>query len=189
MRRLVFTLLIAGSCPAMAADQPDKQLVASRALAGQLGFELKTALTAALQDSPESAIAVCNERAPQITAQITPDSDTTVGRTSARIRNPKNVATDWQRAVLNDFQNRVRAGESPFNLEYFATVTNSGVTEQRYMKAIPVEPLCLTCHGSALSLSLQQAIKAKYWNDKAVGYKVGDLRGAVYVVRRTPVAR
>jgi hypothetical protein len=68
-------------------------------------------------------------------------------------------------------------------MEYSATVQVNGRTERRYMKAIGVEPLCVTCHGAQIAPALQQAIRAKYPKDAATGFNVGDLRGAVYVVR------
>lgn len=63
------------------------------------------------------------------------------------------------------------------------------IAEHRYMKAIPTEPVCTVCHGRQLPPTLQQAIAAKYPADAATGFEVGDLRGAVYVVRRLPSQR
>jgi hypothetical protein len=174
------SILAIGSACATDPSDTDRQL------AKQLATELKGALTTALQTSPEHAIAVCNEKAPQIAAKIATDSNAQIGRTSLKLRNPKNAPTEWQRAVLLDFQNRAKAGESVATLEYAATVQINNRTEHRYMKAIATEPLCVTCHGAQQSPSLQQAIRSKYPNDAATGFNVGDLRGAVYVVRRSP---
>jgi hypothetical protein len=158
---------------------------ADRELAKRLATELKSALSTALQTSPEHAIAVCNEQAPQIASKIATDANVQIGRTALTIRNPKNAPSEWQRAVLLDFQNRLKSGEAIGALEYATTVKFGAHTEHRYMKAIPTEPLCLTCHGAQISPSLQTAIRAKYPNDAATGFNVGDIRGAVYVVRRS----
>jgi hypothetical protein len=179
---LVVALYVVLSSPASAAE-PNP---ADRELAKRLATELKGALSAALQTSPEHAIAVCNEQAPQIASKIATDANVQIGRTALKLRNPKNAPSEWQRAVLLDFQNRLKSGEAIGALEYARTVKSGAHTEHRYMKAIPTEPLCLTCHGQQLTPSLQQAIRAKYPNDAATGFNVGDLRGAVYVVRRSP---
>jgi hypothetical protein len=180
--RLQLALYVVLSSPAFAAE-PNS---ADRELAKQLATELKGALSTALQTSPEHAIAVCNEQAPKIAAKVATEANVQIGRTSLKLRNPKNAPSEWQRAVLLDFQNRLKAGEAVGALEYSATVKAGAKTEHRYMKAIPTEPLCLTCHGKQLTPSLQQAIRAKYPNDAATGFNAGDIRGAVYVVRRSP---
>jgi len=55
----------------------------------------------------------------------------------------------------------------------------------RYMKAIPVQPLCLTCHGSpdAVPASVQARLRTEYPQDRATGYSVGQVRGGVTVKR------
>jgi cytochrome c553 len=180
--RILVLLLSLATLSANAAE-PNP---ADRELAKRLATELKGALSSALQTSPEHAIAVCNEQAPQIAAKIATDANVQIGRTALKLRNPKNAPSEWQRAVLLDFQNRLKSGEAIGALEYSAAVKTGAQTEHRYMKAIPTEPLCLTCHGKQLTPSLQQAIRAKYPNDAATGFDVGDIRGAVYVVRRSP---
>ena len=185
MRRIVLSFCLLWSIGAGTAEPNEED----RAKARQLGMELKAALTAALQGSPESAIAVCNERAPQIAAKLTREGQVEVGRTALRVRNPANQPSEWQRAVLLDFQNRQKSGESLAAMEHWSTVTRGDFVEHRYMKAIALEPLCVTCHGSQLSPALRDAIRAKYPADAATGFNVGDLRGAVYVVRREPRPR
>jgi len=173
------TLLIAANL-SFAADPNE----ADRQLVKQLATELKTALSTALQTSPESAIGVCNERAPQIAGKIAQEHGVQIGRTALKVRNPANAPTEWQRGVLLDFQNRLASGEALASMEYSATIQGKEFIERRYMKAIPTEPLCVTCHGTQLAPSLKQAIANKYPRDQATGFSVGELRGAVYVVRR-----
>lgn len=156
---------------------------ADRAMAGALAQALKMELQAALRESPEAAIAVCHERAPQISSRIGAEHGVRIGRTALRVRNPDNEPLPWQREVLEDFARRQAAGEPLASMEYSASVELGARTEHRYMKAIVTEPLCVTCHGSRIDPALQRAIVAKYPNDAATGFEVGDLRGAVYVVR------
>ena len=44
-------------------------------------------------------------------------------------------------------------------------------------------PLCLTCHGAALSPDVEAALAESYPEDHATGYSAGDLRGAFVVER------
>ena len=38
--------------------------------------------------------------------------------------------------------------------------------------------ICLACHGAKIPAAVEEALKADYPNDKARGYKAGDIRGA-----------
>ena len=179
-------LLLAVQTASGAAESvPTEPHASDVALAKQLASELKTALTEALKVSAENAIEVCNTRAPQIAATIAVENEALIGRTSLRVRTPANAPNAWQREVLEMFQRRHADGEPVSSLEYSTVVeTADGHTERRFMKAIPTEPLCVTCHGRQLAPALQRAIAAKYPEDTATGFDVGDLRGAVYVVRQ-----
>jgi hypothetical protein len=49
-----------------------------------------------------------------------------------------------------------------------------------YVEPIGVQPLCLTCHGESLAPDLASRIEELYPADRAVGYRVGDLRGVFW---------
>lgn len=55
----------------------------------------------------------------------------------------------------------------------------------RYIKALPTQTLCISCHGNPDNLS--QNFKAKlhelYPHDQATGYAPGDIRGAITLKR------
>ena len=48
------------------------------------------------------------------------------------------------------------------------------------MKAIPVQAVCLTCHGKEQQVTenVKKILSINYPNDEATGYTTGDLRGA-----------
>ncbi|MCW5622489.1 MAG: DUF3365 domain-containing protein [Burkholderiales bacterium] len=48
---------------------------------------------------------------------------------------------------------------------------------------MPVQPLCLTCHGAeaAMPESVKQRLREDYPHDRATGYQSGQVRGAVTV--------
>lgn len=61
----------------------------------------------------------------------------------------------------------------------FAEVVESDVGKRyRFMKAIPTADLCLACHGESINPDLAAAIDKAYPDDKARGFKTGDIRGA-----------
>ena len=101
---------------------------------------------------------------------------------------PKAVPDPWERAVLEDFDRRAAAKESPATLEKAEITTLDGKVVQRYMRALPTLPLCTQCHGAAdkLSPAVTAKLKALYPADRATGYAVGEIRGAMTLVRPVP---
>ena len=165
------------SSPATQA-QEDARLARSRELAAALQQALGARLTAAMsQGGALAAIDVCNVEAPQIAERISTDAGARVSRTSLKVRNAANAPDDQARATLERFEREwPTAGGSP--PESFSAATDGSA---RYMRAIPTQPLCLTCHGPALAPDLGAAIRARYPNDRATGFDVGTLRGAFLI--------
>jgi hypothetical protein len=115
------------------------------------------------------------------------ESGWSVRRVSLRNRNPRAVPDGWERAALEDFDRRAAAGESATTLEKAEIVTEGGKQSYRYMRALPTQSLCLNCHGSPeqVTPAVLEKLKALYPDDKAVGYRPGDIRGAMTI--RKPV--
>lgn len=151
---------------------------ATQALGGTLKGELEAAMKAG---GPVEALNICHSRAPVIAQSISADKGMQVSRVSLKNRNPTmGVPTDWQIQVLNDFEARKAAGQDPATLLYAAKIGN----EFRFMKAIPTGEMCLKCHGTNLSPEVSAKLKELYPDDKATGFKLGDLRGAFVVVKK-----
>lgn len=187
------TLLLASLAPAalLAAEQaPTPPWVEqSRQLASSLGSQLKAELTAAIAaGGPVAAIDVCHTRAPQIAAQLSEESGAQVGRTALRVRNPANAPDDTEREVLEQFSTELSSGKAQGPLEAVFEIDRNGQVERRYMRAIPTDALCLTCHGKSLAPEVAAAIARDYPGDQATGFEQGQLRGA-FVVTWPPVAK
>jgi len=137
---------------------------------------------------PEAAIPVCSEKAPQMAKAASERTGWGIRRVTLRERNPKAVPDAWERAALEDFDRRAAAGEKPATLERAEQVTVDGQPVQRYIRALPVGAICLSCHGDAASFSpsVQAKLQAHYPNDKATGYSLGQLRGAITLKRPAP---
>ena len=96
-----------------------------------------------------------------------------LGRTSHRLRNPDNTAPAWANQILDTYLDDPSA-RSPVAVR---------LPEGRIGHAEPivVQPLCLVCHGESLAPDLAGEIAAAYPNDRATGFKTGDLRGIFWV--------
>jgi hypothetical protein len=164
--------------------QDDATLQDARKVASAVPPKLLQVLTEELaKGTPESAMAVCKDKAPQMAKTASEQSGWNVRRVSLRNRNPKATPDAWERAALEDFDRRSAAGESAATLEKWDIVNNADRKEYRYMRALPVQPLCLACHGAAdqLKPEVKQQLQSLYPDDKAVGYSVGQIRGAMTI--------
>ncbi len=180
MKKIIALLLVLLSASVVHASQPDPQVAVARttikAFAKQLGGELKMAMKAG---GPIHAIGVCNAKAPQIAEETNKQSSVKISRTSLKYRNMNNAPTDWQRAVLLKFEERKTAGEDVTKMDYSQVVDD----QLRYMKAIPTADICLKCHGANIDPKIAAKLDELYPQDKARGFKKGDIRGAFYVTQ------
>ncbi len=175
-------LVLLCSLNAFAADAPGPD--DARKVASAVPPKLLQVLTDEIaRGGPESAIAVCREKAPQMARAASEQTGWAIRRVSLRNRNPKAVPDDWERAALEDFDRRAAAGESPATLEKWEVVGNGAKQEARYMKALPVQQICMACHGPAETLKpeVTQQLKSLYPDDKGVGYTLGQIRGAMTI--------
>jgi len=147
---------------------------------GSLKAELKAAMQAG---GPVNALSVCNTKAIPITQTVAEKYQVQLGRVSLKNRNPANVPNSWQETVLKDFDKRAAEGEDITKMAYANIVENNGKRQLRFMKAMPTGAVCLTCHGSNIDSKVQEKINQLYPDDKATGYSLGQVRGAVVIVK------
>lgn len=151
-----------------------------------LGAALKQEIAKA---GPAAAISVCRELAPEIAGRLSRTHGWRVTRVGTRVRNPLLGMPDtWEQQVLAEFGRRVERGEALADMRHAEIVTEPGGKYFRYMQAIGVQPLCLTCHGSAeqIPAAVKAVLDKHYPSDQATGYKTGDLRGAVSIKQPLP---
>ncbi len=185
-RRVGVTLLAMGASLAAFA-QADAWQENARTAAAEVPPRLLAKLSAAIEKGgPESAIEVCRVEAPKIAVAASEHTGWAIRRVSLKPRNPRAVPDAWELAALQDFDRRAAAGESPATLEKAeVVVVEGGKKMQRYIRALPTQPLCLQCHGAASELSpaVTAQLRALYPADQAVGYRVGEIRGAITMRR------
>ncbi|HHI79192.1 MAG TPA: DUF3365 domain-containing protein [Planctomycetes bacterium] len=147
-----------------------KAKVTTEAFVETLGAALKAALK---EGGPSHAIEVCAKEAPKIAGRFSTDG-IQVHRIGTRVRNPHSgTPTLDERELLQKL--------SPTNPDILEPVNGKLV----YLRAIYIsKPLCLKCHGGPNDIAPQtrETLARLYPDDKATGYKMGDLRGA-FVVR------
>jgi len=155
----------------------EKAKDAVQAMGGKLKGELEAAMKAG---DPVEALNICKDKAPEITKAVSVEKGVQLSRVSLKNRNPEmGAANEWQTVVLNDFEAKKAAGTDSATIAYAEVVNN----EFRFMKAIPTGEVCLKCHGTEISPAVTAKLTELYPDDKATGYKEGDLRGAFVVVK------
>jgi hypothetical protein len=101
-----------------------------------------------------------------------------IKRISSQARNSANEAPKDELAVLNTFKTMQKENiVLPKQL-----VQKVNATTFKYYKPLVIKKqVCLKCHGDVKDSNLKNEIAKKYPLDKAMGYKMGDLRGAIVV--------
>lgn len=136
------------------------------------------------------AIPVCKEKAPQLLKSRAAELGWQMRRVSLKTRNPERGTPDvWEARQLADFNIRAANGEKPDTLEAGEIVTrDDGTRAFRYMRALPVGQVCLACHGDPATMGpeLKDQLATSYPHDRATGYSLGQIRGALTVIRPLP---
>lgn len=160
------------------AERPDIDALKTQAIdivklfGGTLKPQLKKALS---EGGVAKAIKVCSVKAPEIAKTLSLNTKWQVKRVSLKTRNNHSATpNEWEKATLEEFNQRQQQGESAKTIAKAEIVNN----EFRFMKAQGTETLCLTCHGINLNSETKSALKQYYPEDKAIGYSLGEVRGA-----------
>jgi hypothetical protein len=181
--RFIALLLPMVALPGITQAFDQQQATAeAKQIAQAFGKSLKSELVAAMKaGGPTNALDVCNVEAMPITAHSGDAHDASVSRISLKNRNPDNVPNDWQRLILEDFDKRAASGEDIATMAAVSVVEADGKKQLRFVKAIPTEGACLACHGAKLAAPVQAKINELYPNDRATGYSLGQVRGAIVI--------
>jgi len=148
-------------------EQSHRAIAARDTLFERLMSRLATVIQ---EKGPAAAVAVCQAEAPAIAETVAAERGVRIGRTSERLRNPNNRPPDWAVDVL------ATRPESPTFL-----VGPNG--QLGALLPIRLKTQCLTCHGlpDQIPAPVREALMVHYPQDKAVGYKEGDLRGWFWI--------
>lgn len=157
----------------------------SRKLASQLMAQLQFTLIRELEQSgPIRSIVVCKFSGPETANGLSKQSGMRITRVTLKPRNPLTGEPDsWEQRQLLEFEKKGGLGEKGQELEASEIVTEPAGKYFRYMKAIYVKENCLVCHGprESLSAAIRAQLEKEYPQDRAVDYKMGQIRGAVSI--------
>lgn len=135
---------------------------------------IKNLLGAIQKGGADYAVEFCNEKAMPLTDSLSEKYRVEIQRISAKNRNPKNVASLFDKKILALFESTT----VPLLKDTLIDTPKGYV----YYKPIKIGmPTCLQCHGKPkedINEATASTIRKKYRFDKATGYAMGELRGA-----------
>ena len=131
--------------PAWSAEAPPVDSI--KAVAGGYAGQLKNGLLEQVsKNGPEGGIAACSAMAAQLGAETSAKTGWSIKRVSSKARNPLAMPDAYEQEVLNGFEKEIASGKE--DASRYEVVREGGVRYARFMKAIRIEPLCLTCQAA-----------------------------------------
>ena len=182
LKTLLFTSLLTAS--AMAAESNTTQALNVKQegikYIKMLGGALKTELKAHMKKDPTGldALAFCTGSADSITKKVNAQlpSYAKVRRSALKVRNGSSNTPDaTDKKVMKAYEEAIAS--RTFTPKDIKVVEEGNVT--RVYKPLVTKAVCLKCHGTTLSPQISKALKSAYPEDKATGFKEGELRGVV----------
>lgn len=167
-----------GEKPAAVAAPPPPDYAALAQTLAQTAFaKLSGELAAAIAEGGAvNAIDVCAQRAMPITEELSAANEVEMRRLSHRPRNPLNAAAGRDLDVIAAFQAQL-AESKPLSPVVDAPGDGAAVVR---LPILLSQPLCLSCHGAAdgeIEPATLEAIRTRYPDDTAIGFRLGELRG------------
>lgn len=189
MKKLLFSVLFLFILIISCTQKPKPEITeqiksALRSDAKTFMDSLKSVLIKEIQTQGiVSAVSVCSDTAQLLTNNYGTSKGIYIKRVSFKNRNPMNVPDEFESKVLNMFEEMHSKNQIKQETEYFELIEENGISKVRYVKPILVQPECLNCHGreEQISPQVKEVINKIYPDDKAKGYQMGDLRGAVSI--------
>jgi len=170
------------SCSENKVEISESQVIGMRTTAMEFMKDLKGVLINQIQTNGVlQAVSVCSDTAQVLTNNFGVQKGVFIRRVSFKNRNKNNFPDDFEKKVLNKFELLHQNKELNSETEHVEIVREGEFKYLRYIKPILVQAECLNCHGSELDImpEVKQLIAQGYSDDKAVGYSIGELRGAV----------
>ena len=149
----------------------------SKLLLKTLGKNMKARLT---DGGIMKALDFCSNEAFSLTENVNKKlpNGVRVKRISSKFRSPANKASKKELEILASFE---KMQDMNVILPKYLVEKVSNHTYKYYKPLVIKKKVCLQCHGNLKDIELKRAIASRYPIDNALGYKIGDLRGAVVV--------
>ncbi len=182
---LLFSLMLCIGCAEKQKTQLTENIKSGlRKDAKEFMNSLKSILIKEMQtNGVTTAVSVCSDTAQLLTVNYGLSKGIYIKRVSFKNRNPNNIPDGFETKVLKSFEILSSQGKMNDTTEYFEIIEENGVTNVRYMKPILIQAPCLSCHGTNenIGMDVKIILTKNYPDDKAIGYQLDDLRGAVSI--------
>lgn len=184
---IICGLLIFTVCSTKEREIPAEMKTELAAHAQNYMKELKSVLIANMQEGgPVQAVSVCSDTALDLTKSYSEKNNVDIKRVSFKNRNPLNTPNEFEKTALLKFEKMLAEEKLTGDEIIIEKVKNEKGEFVRFAKPIIIEGACLLCHGreNEVNQEVAELIKSNYPNDKAVNYKIGDLRGIISVSKK-----
>ena len=141
--------------------------------------QYKNTLIQGLQHNDlKKALMYCNKEVEKLISKDN-EKDFSIKRISLKPRNKNNYPTLYEKEILEKFNELNLKDNKNLKLEYNEIIKDENNNNKFvYVKAILIKEVCLNCHGSNINDDLKKEIQKLYPDDKAINYKLNDIRGA-----------
>ena len=140
--------------------------------------QYKNTLIKGLQhNNLKEALKYCNKEVEQLVSKDN-EKGFAIKRVSLRPRNKNNYPNLYEKEILEKFNKLILIDNKDLALEHSDIIKDENNNKFVYIKAIRIKEVCLNCHGSNINDDLKKEIKKLYPDDKAINYKLNDIRGA-----------
>lgn len=193
MSSLLLLLLLSAIIPVQAQDPDlDKFTQETREIVSNFTTSLIRRCEIEIESiGLHAATEICRITAPQVYYEYSVKNKIILNLVSLT---PRNVVTGhadaWEQAGLLKIQKMTNIDQTS-KIEIVELVQEPAATYYRYMSPLFATPFCLKCHGKKIELDrgIASSIEFLYPEDKAMGYALGDLMGAISIKKRyTPPA-
>jgi len=173
---LVVILILSGCSRTLSEEQKVKYKAQGKEIAMSTAKNLGSKLSQKMKEGGvKEAVPFCNTMAYPLTEEMSKKYNVEIKRTSDKWRNDKNKPNEEENKIIDFYKKALAANEQ---LEPVIEIDNTG--NPHFYGPIVLQKKCLACHGSIgkeVSVKTDSLIKSYYSNDKALGFKEGNLRG------------
>lgn len=141
---------------------------------GHLGIRLIGELSRAVNSKGAAeAVQVCNVEVDGIRQGVEAEFGVDVGRTSHKLRNPKNTPPTFMKPIVEARYPQPVALEGPDG-------------EIGWSFPLRLGPICANCHGKddKIAPGVNERVAELYPEDEATGFEVGELRGWIWAISK-----
>ena len=128
------------------------------------------------------ALKYCNKEVEQLVSKDN-EKGFSIKRVSLRPRNKNNYPSLYEKEILEKFNKLSLIDNKDLVLEHSDIIKDENNNKFVYLKAIRIKEVCLNCHGININDDLKKEIQKLYPYDKAINYKLNDIRGAFVMYR------